>query len=393
MTMLSRVFCNAAAVLAVVSLGSTALAESAKPKNVILFIGDGMGHSQVEAAVATKYGAHLDEKGNPPKLTFEAFPVFGYLTTFSHNSYVTDSAAAGTALATGQKTKNGMLGTTPDGEKHKSLSDAAKAVGKSVGVLSSVGLNHATPAAFYAQSGSRGDYDEITSQVFTAQCPADVIVGGGIYRKTWTDELIAEAAKEHDIKVFSLDNMADMTPEKVGKSRVLAHFDENDNKQLDYATSRTAETREPRLADMTKQALDLLLARGEKGFFMMVEGGSIDWAGHGGLTAQNVGEVLELDDAVAAAIDTLRKRNELDDTLIVVTADHETGGLTLTGPYGKTLKEAGKPDVKCSTTNHSAIPVIVYAQGPGAEAFAGKNDNTHVYRALKAAMEGTSSAE
>lgn len=393
MTTFPRVLSTAAALLAVVSLGSTALAESAQPKNVILFIGDGMGHSQVEAAVTTKYGTQLDEKGNPPKLTFEAFPVFGYLTTFSHNSYVADSAAAGTALATGRKTKNGMLGITPDGEKHKSLSDAAKALGKSVGVLSSVGLNHATPAAFYAQSDSRADYDEITSQVFTAQCPADVIVGGGIYRKTWTDELIAEAAKEHGIKVFTLDNMADMTPEKVGKSRALAFFDENDNKQLDYATSRTAETREPRLADMTKQALDLLLARGDKGFFMMVEGGSIDWAGHGNNIEQTVGEVLELDDAVAAAIDTLRKRGELDDTLIVVTADHETGGLTMTGPIGKTVKEAGKPVTKWSTGSHTAIPVIVYAQGPGAEAFGGKNDNTHVFRALKAAMEGKAAAE
>lgn len=366
-------------------LCNPAQAQNTKAKNVILFIGDGMGHAQVEAAVFQKYGMKLDDKNNPPKLSFEKFPVLGYTTNCSSDSFVTDSSAAGTALASGQKTNNGVLGITPDGRKPDSIADVAKAQGKAVGILSSVGFNHATPAAFFAHSDSRNDYDEITSQVFTAGNPADVILGGGIYRKTWTDDLLEAEAAKNDIKIFTLDNLSDLTPDKVGKSRVLGWFDDN-NKQLDYITSRTAACREPRLVELTTRTLDLLMARADdKGFFLMVEGGSIDWACHSNMAGPAIGEVLEFDAAIAATLEVLEQRNELENTMIVVTADHETGGLTLVGPYKKTLEQAPVQH-NFASNNHTGIPVMVWAQGPGSQVLNGKNDQTRVFDAMKDAI-------
>ncbi|PKO19735.1 hypothetical protein CVU37_01695 [candidate division BRC1 bacterium HGW-BRC1-1] len=365
---------------------STAQAQNKQAKNVILFIGDGMGHAQVEAAVFQKYGTKRDDQGNPPKLSFEKFPFLGYTTNFSSDSFVTDSSAAGTALASGQKTNNGVLGVTPDGRKPDTIADIAKAQGQAVGILSSVGFNHATPGAFFAHSDSRNDYDEITSQVFTADNPADVLIGGGIYSKTWTDDLLEAEAAKNDIKIFTIDNLNDLTPDKVGKSRVLGYFDETNNKQLDYITSRTAASREPRLVELTTRTLDLLMARADdKGFFLMVEGGSIDWACHANMAGPAIGEVLEFDAAIAATLEVLKQRNELENTMIVVTADHETGGLTLVGPYKKTLEQA-PVQYNFSSTNHTGIPVMVWAQGPGAQTLNGKNDQTHVFEAMKAAI-------
>ena len=375
-----------AAGFAAAALCSTAQAQNTRAKNVILFIGDGMGHAQVEAAAFHKYGTMLDNQGNPPKFTFEKFPVFGYTTNFSSDSFITDSSAAGTALASGQKTNNGVLGVTPDGRKPDTIADLAKAQGKAVGIVSSVGFNHATPAAFFAHSDSRNDYDEITSQVFTADNPADVLIGGGIYRKTWNNVLLEAEGAKNDIKVFTLDNLSDLTPDKVGKSRVLGFFDETDNKQLDYITSRTASSRDPRLVELTTRTLDLLLARaGDKGIFLMVEGGSIDWACHAGMAGPAIGEVLEFDAAIAATLDVLKQRNELDNTMIVVTADHETGGLTLVGPYKKTLEQA-TVQYNFSSTNHTGIPVMLWAQGPGSQVLNGKNDQTRVFDAMKNAI-------
>jgi alkaline phosphatase len=384
MSQRSTVRCAAAIAAAAALAAPCAFAAPKQARNIILFIGDGMGVAQVQAGAFAAKGMALDAKMEPPHFSFERFPICGYLTSFSSDSFVTDSSAAGTALASGVKTKNGMLGVGPDGKPVETIAEMAKKRGMAVGVLSSVGLNHATPACFYAHADSRGDYDDITSQALDCTT-VDVLMGGGIYRKTWTDDKLRAKAAEKGYKFFACDSIADLTPEKVGSSRVFGTFDTNDNKQLDYQTSRTAGCEEPQLSELTTRAL-ALLSRNAKGFFLMVESGSIDWACHANDAAAVIGEVQELDRTVDATVAFLQSKRLLGDTLIIVTADHETGGLTLPGPYKKTLKPGQAPDIRFSVKDHTGITVPLWAQGPGGSALQGKNDNTAVFRAMEAAL-------
>jgi alkaline phosphatase len=352
------------------------------PKNIILFIGDGMGLNQVQSAVYQKYGQTLDEKNDPIKLSFERFPVIGYVINFSANSLVTDSSAAGTAIASGYKTDNGMLGVTSDGKEVKSVAEYAKEKGKIVGIMSSVGFNHATPASFYAHAGSRGDYDDIIDQLFAKKF-VDVLIGGGVYGKRWTPESINQAAKEANYKVFTCANINEMTPEYVKDSKVLGYFDLNNNKQLDYMSDRKPDNKEPVLSELTLKALEILKSKmKDNGFFLMVESGSIDWACHENNFTRSASEVIELDITVLKTIKFLEENNLSKDTLIIVTADHETGGLVINGPYKKVLKECEDPQIGWTTKEHSATPIMVWATGPGAEKFSGKIDNTLIGKTI-----------
>lgn len=378
---------SSALVLLSLSLFSASAASATKPRNIILFIGDGMGPAQVQASLFQSKGMGLDKDGDPPKFCFENFPAIGYLSTFSANSFVTDSAAAGTALSSGHKTDNGMVGVTPDETSVQNIAELAHAKGKAVGILSSVAFNHATPACFFAHASSRASYDEITSQALESTAP-DVLMGGGVYSKKWNDKLIKDSFNKAGFKVFTVDNYGDLTPENVGKSRVLGYFDvanPKTNQQLDFESSRTAECREPHLSDMTVKALQLV-SRNPEGFFMMVEGGSIDWAGHSNNAPAMVGEVVELDKTIATTLEWLKKAGKLEDTLIIVTADHETGGLTMPGPYKKRLDETSGPLMSWTSHDHTGIPVMVWATGPSAEQFRGKHDNTHVFNVMKAGL-------
>lgn len=387
--------CRFAALIVVAAVTATAIAgpssakakqaKQGRAKNVILFIGDGMGPAQVEASAFKAFGQKRDEKGNPMKLSFEQFPVMGYLTTFAANSFVSDSAAAGSALACGKKTDNGMISVLPDGKPMRSISEIARAKGRAVGVLSSVALNDATPSCFYAHCGSRGNQDAITSQIFDAPV-ADVLMGGGIVRKTWTDDKIRTEAEKAGIKFFTCGNFSQITSASTGDAKVLGYFDANDNKQLEFETSRTAGSNEPSLVQMTAVALDLL-KRNPKGFFLMAESGSIDWACHRNNAPQAIGEALELDRTVAQTLEFLAREKILDSTLVIVTADHETGGMTIPGPYKKILSAGDMPDVQFSTKGHTGMPVFVWARGPGSELLRGKNDNTAVFDAMAAALE------
>jgi len=356
-----------------------------KPKNVILFIGDGMGVAEVAAAACKEYGQELDADGNPGKLAFETFPAFGYLTDFSADSFVTDSAAAGTALACGVKTNNGVLGQTPDGNRVTSIADLAIQKGKAVGILSSVGLNHATPAAFYAHVAGRNDYDDIVQQFFD-HSRFDLLMGGGIYGDTWTPEKINEVAAAKGYKVFTCDNIDSLTAGSVGASKVFGYFDVNNNHQLDYEATREPDNPEPHLSDLTVRALEIL-SRDTDGFFLMVEGGAIDWACHGNKPEEAIGETLEFSKSIQKTLDFLKARGELPVTLIIVTADHETGGLALNGPYKEILPAGKAPDIAWTSTNHTGIPVGVWATGPGASALTGKNDNTFVYKVMERAIK------
>jgi alkaline phosphatase len=351
------------------------------PKNMILFIGDGMGPAQVAATAAHLFGDQRDAQGDPLKLSFEQFPAFGYLTTFSSNSYVTDSAAAGTALACGVKTNNGVIGQTPDGTSVASTAEKAADRGLAVGVVSSVGLNHATPAVFYAHVPSRNQYNDIVDQFF-ASGHVDVLMGGGIYGDRWTTEAISTAAGNAGYSVFTCDNFDQLDPATFSGTKVFGYFDTNNNHQLDYEAERTGDSPEPHLSDLALKTVELL-SRDPDGFFLMVEGGAIDWGGHANNPANVIGETMEFDRTISRVIDLLRDKGMLEDTLIVVTADHETGGLGLTGPYQNRLSPEHPQEFGWTSTNHTAIPVPVYARGPGAQAFIAKNDNTFVARRMQ----------
>ncbi len=361
------------------------------PENVILFIGDGMGQAQAEAGAYVKFGQQTKGEGKLQRLSFQAFPVLGTLNTCAADSFVTDSAASGTSLACGIKTNNGVIGQDPDHHDVDNVAQFAKEKGLSVGVLSSVSINHATPASFYANVKNRGQYKEIFSQFLDADF-VDVGYGAGLHGDDWPLDKAIAAAEGKGMLVRTPANLHEKNVRAADGQRVLGLFDLNNDRHLAYTSDRTANpndpaSKEPTLAEITLSAVKELEPR-DGGFFMMVEGGAIDWACHGNDIKNAVGEVLELDKAVEATISYLRLKGELENTLIIVTADHETGGLTFKGPYEKVVApgDLDAIEVNWSTGNHSAIPVPVYARGPMAGKLSGKHDQTFVYDVIKHAI-------
>ena len=294
--------------------------EGNSPKYVFYFIGDGMGINQAIGAEeynqATGYG--------PAVINFTQFPVRGFVTTSSANSLVTDSAAAGTALATGVKTYNSAIGMNMDEQPVSNLSEWAKAAGYGTGVATTVGVNHATPASFIAHTRVRGNYEDIAIQYMTA--PVDFAAGGGF---------ITEKNSGHDAAYF--ENMAreagitvlhgrDQFRDVASLSgRVLCLSGKVQN-SLPYAIDRKED--DSTLSDFVAAGISYLSARyADEGFFFMVEGGKIDNGGHANDAAACFQEVNDFASAIDLALDFYELHP--DETLIVVTADHETGGLML----------------------------------------------------------------
>jgi len=378
-----------------------------KPQNIILFIGDGMGMSHVQAASLQKA---LNEKKLPieSRLTFENFPVTGYLTTHSETNIVTDSAAAGTALACGVKAKNGMIGKSGDGKDVDSVAVLAKKRGKAVGVVTSVCLDDATPSVFYAHAGSRKETDNILEQAFVSTT-YDVLMGGGVMCKGWDDEKLCKKSAESGIFYVNSSNLKTVTPEAAAGKRVFGCFDENNNHFLNSMDKREAGDKEPRLFEITRKALQILVSRsGANGFFIMVEGGAIDKYAHSNLSTNVITEVLEFEKTISDTIEFLKEKSLLEQTLIVVTADHETGGLVITDKpdvtKGSTEPKKGKP-VDGGTINmpeaspfnrfyvnwmvktHTCSWVPLFATGPESQCFAGRHDNTDVAKIIASLLQ------
>ncbi len=296
-----------------------------KAKYVFFFIGDGMGLNQVNTT-EMYMGEQQGRIGTEP-LTFASFPVVGMATTFSASNSITDSAAGGTALATGSKTYNGAIGMDADKNVVQSVAEKAKAAGRKVGVTTSVSVDHATPAAFYAHQTNRGFYYEIALQL--PEAGFDFYAGGGFLKPTTTRDgkeapdvlgiieeagyTIARGLDEYNDKSASADKM------------VLIQKDGYDPSCLPYAIDR--KDGDLTLAEITESAISFLTKGKDKGFFLMVEGGKIDWACHSNDPATMIKEVIDLDNAVKVAYEFYKKHPK--ETLIVITADHETGGLGL----------------------------------------------------------------
>lgn len=336
---------------------SSAQEVSAPPRNIILMIGDGMGVSQVTAGRTTK--GHL---------ALERFRHLGLLLTHAYgDEYVTDSAAGATALATGAATRNGMIGMGPDSLPRTTILERGRALGKKTGVVSVCSITHATPASFLAHVPSRAMEREIAFQI--AQADADVLLGSG-----WgwflpkekggrrTDGLdLLERMKERGFRIV-LTEAALREAGGGGISKIAGFFAENHVGR--------AQDRRPSLADLTEFALRTL-AQGERGFVLMVEGSQIDWASHDNNSDQTAIEMADFDDAVSVAVGFAEKNPA---TLVIVTADHETGGYALLdGSLREKAVQGG-----FITKHHTAAMVPLFAMGPGAEKLTGIRPQSEV---------------
>jgi len=288
-----------------------------KPKYIFLMIGDGMGSAQRAAAEMYKCidagAAQGDKKG---KLIMNQFPVKGLTTTYPVDKKVTDSAAAGTALACGEKTKNGVVGMSPDlSKKLKSVAYYAQDADMKVGIVSNVPIDHATPACFYAREPKRGNYYEIAIQV--PQSGFNYFAGGAFIgarsQNIKGQKNPRDCARQGGYTIYKgRDGLGKIKP---GDDQIIWEAD------IPFVIDSTPDT--VTLAELTRKGIEIL--DNPNGFFMMVEGGKIDWACHANDSATAIRETLAFDDAIVEVYEFYKKHP--DETLIVVTADHETGGM------------------------------------------------------------------
>lgn len=333
---------NRLSIILLMFLFALTLSAQGKAKYVFYFIGDGMGVNQVNAA-ETYLGALQGRIGIQP-LCFPSFPYSAFVNTQSATNGVTDSAAGGTALACGQKTKNGTLGMLKDlTTSVSSIADWARNSGAAVGITTSVAIDHATPAAFYAHVKERHEQYTIGKQLvesandfyagsdFTIPTDPEYPNGNTLYEEANSKGFtIARGYAEYQDKAANAKKMILLQSEEASKA---------DRYSIPYALDR--KDGDLTLTDITRAGIDFLMKKQgvKNGFFMMIEGGKIDWACHANDLAF-IPELIDMDNAVKVAYDFYKQHP--DETLIIVTADHETGGIVLSrGLYEINLAAVG----------------------------------------------------
>ena len=333
---------------------SVVMPKGKKVKNIIFMIGDGMGLEQLSTAWIVN-NRHMNITDN--------FPYVGLQWTYSASKLVTDSAAAGTALFTGSKTNNGMLAMSPDGQPLETLPEYARSKGWKTGMSVVCRICDATPAAYAAHHANRDSLYSITSQM--VDCGLDFISGGGL--KWWENrpdgrDLTAEVEAKGYTFVKDLESLKAV---EEGPVIALTAYTE-----LPPALDRGTEHQEAVL-----KALELL-DDNKKGFFLMVEGSCIDDWCHANKVGFAVEEILDFDRTVGAVLEWAAKDGE---TLVIVTADHSTGAMTLLGGN----VEGQSVAVNYANTGHNGVALPVYAWGPGAEKFVGIYENTELSQMIK----------
>ncbi len=310
--------------LSLALLAAATLTASAQPKYLFYFIGDGMGLSITHAAELYKAERAGSQDGKPLPLLFSGFPTIGIMNTTSASNLITDSAAAGTALASGEKTTNGTIGLSADHSRElESLADKFKSENKGVAILSSVSLDHATPAAFYAHNPSRKNYFEIAIQ--GAESSIDILGGSGFVEQT--NESGASVYAPYQKAGFThIKGKAELSKMDEAKGQILiTERDGVSHESMAFATDRTQA--DLSLSDLVSTSIDYLYENYSKeGFMIMAEAGQIDWANHSHDVNGAMCEIIDLEDAVRFAFEFYKKHPQ--ETLIVVTSDHETGGFT-----------------------------------------------------------------
>jgi len=331
------------------------------PKNIVLIIGDGMGQGAIKLTSLYQHKAE-------GRLLMENLPVASLCTTYSASADVTDSAAAATAFACGQKTDNGFLGITSDKKKLASYAELAHREGRAVGLITSDAITGATPAGFYAHEVSRGSYQGVASDLAASEF--DVLIGN-------TNDVAWFMPKDANGERSDARRLLD---EMTAKGYVVATNAEGfaqapkDKRVLGFMETWPVFDREQALGQLTETALDRL-SQNEKGFFLMVESAFPDKGGHGNKPETSVLGTIQADWIVRSAVDFAQRHG---DTLVLITADHETGGLSCamghTPPNRLTLRYA--------TTSHTDNPVALFAFGPGDYLFSGLIDNTDIAVAI-----------
>lgn len=328
------------------------------PKNIILLIGDGMGVSQVFAGITANGGT----------LFLDNFRHIGFSKTSSSSHYITDSAAGGTAISTGVKTYNGAIGVDANGNPVKTILQEAIEKGLAGGLVSTSAITHATPASFIAHQAKRSSYEAIAADFLDTDI--DVFIGGG-YKHFTEREDGRNLVRELEAKGYQvLSDMNDIKAVKSGKLAGLTAPEHN---------GRVAE-RGDMLPLSTRTALNLL-KNNKKGFFLMVEGSQIDWAGHAKNTTYTVEDMLDFDRAVGEVLEFAAADRQ---TLVIVTADHETGGMALAGGDFK----KGMVKGAFTSTDHTAVMVPIFSWGPGAQEFMGIMENTDLYVKMRKLLLG-----
>lgn len=335
--------------------------ESETPLNIILMIGDGMGMAYMSALQTVRPDNHL-----------RRFPVGGMVLTHPYRGYITDSAASATAMATGEKTRTGRISVDSRGRRPlQTILEAAEKKNMATGLVATCRLTHATPAAFAAHVPKRSMESEIAVQM--AAMEIEVLLGGGLgfflpagqegSRREDDADPLSVMKSRHPV-VSSIEELRALS----GTRGVYGFFD------LSHLPPR--KERSFGLEELTRTALDILSAH-ERGFFLMVEGSQIDWGGHDNDMDYILHEMIEFDEAVGAAMDFAEKHGN---TLLVVTSDHETGGLSLLN--GNTEQRV-ITQTAFASGGHTGEMVPLLAAGPHSGRFGGIHENTNIGKMLK----------
>ncbi|MBN2683522.1 MAG: alkaline phosphatase [Bacteroidales bacterium] len=330
------------------------ISKTSKPKNVILFIGDGMSFAQVSAALTANKG----------KLNLNYFEVMGMSKTSSASDFVTDSGAGGTAISTGKKTYNKAIAVGIDSLPMKTILEICEENKFSTGLVATAVVTHATPASFIAHNKYRYNYEEIALDFLKTN--VEVVIGGGRNHFTKRKDgrnLLSELIKQGYDVSSSID-------EKIKAKKFICL---TDSLHPPIATERG-----DYLPNATKKAIGFL-AEKKAPFFLMVEGSQIDWGGHDLDLPYVVNEMLDFDRAIGVALEFAAENGE---TLIIVTADHECGGLSILNGNEQTGEVWGA----FSSDDHSPIMVPVFAIGPGSEKFRGIYENTKIFYCILDAL-------
>jgi|TARA_B110000116_G_C16744523_1_gene540227 alkaline phosphatase len=357
-----------------------------KAKNIILLIGDGMSASQVSSYRLLKGGPNA-------RLAVDKFPISGIVLTHSEDAIVTDSASSATAYSTGIKTNNTFLGLDKDKNVLENLTEKIHGYGFVSSLIATSEVTHATPAAFAAHIDLRWKTDEISAQMMDSNVVT--ILGGGRHfflpeemggKREDGRDLFKEVENSH-VLLTHKDQLNDFDQTTSGK--VVGLFADEHLRDLEKPENHSTE---PSLSEMLNFAIkrsETFMDNGCKGSFIMVEGSQVDWAGHSNDINYLKREMQDLEEAVELAVDYANKNQ---DTLVIVTADHETGGL-LIEPASAADYTGNEVKFSFNTAigrgSHTGVPVPVYAYGPGSENFTGTLDNTDVYRAMIAALDLT----
>jgi len=324
--------------------------DQGKARNIILMIGDGMGVAQIYAGLTANKG-HLN---------LERIKNIGFSKTYSSNDFITDSGAGATAISTGNKTYNGAIGVNKDSIPCKTILEYAEEHKKSTALIATSTITHATPASFIAHQKSRKNDEGIAEDFLKTDI--DVFFGGGLNsfnkRKDSVDLTVKLVGKGYKM-VYSPDSINVTNGIKVAG--------------LIYPESppKYSEGRGNMLMDASLKAIEIL-SKNNEGFFMMIEGSQIDWGGHDNDTKYILDEMLDFDNTIGKILDFAEKDGT---TLVIVTADHETGGMGLSGGNFST----GKVHAKYTGKDHTGVMVPVFAFGPGSENFKGIYENTDLF--------------